>query len=670
MYRFIKLYGALAIAVLAFAQCTQDITTDIFVGESQDASATKIINTSRSAVAGTILVKLDEEGARAFENGTRSGNGVTRSNIEPLNNILLDIDAVSIERLIPFNLKHEEEMRKAGLHRWYIVHFDNKQPLDKVAQGLASVGEVEKIEFNTQMEMPKIQHCAPVEPCEVETRLATPTFNDTYLNLQWDFHNKGRSFDTRAVAGMDINVHEAWKYTTGDNSIIVSVVDQGVTYTHEDLADNMWVNKGEIPNNKIDDDGNGYVDDIHGYNFVDRGPISWNKTYTDADGEPIGDVGHGTHIAGTISAVNNNGKGVCGIAGGDGSGNGVRIMSAQIFSGTNDNNASIAVVTEAITYSANNGAVLANNSWGTKAMSGQNDGWYIAAESAIQNACKYFEEKRNHPNLVGGLLIFAAGNDNASQSGYPAAYRDNISVTAFGVDGMPASYTNYGPGCNISAPGGDQHRWGKAKHGIPSTMVDLKTGEDTYVYYQGTSMACPHVTGVAALGIAYAKKIGKTLTAEEFKTKLLLSVNDIDSDIKNNTSFSRYLNGMGTGRIDAFKMLMNVEGINSIPVPQGKPLYKIDLKKYISDGKANPRIMDVIISDVDKQRLGIKDLEIFAESNSIRITCQNVGSAIINIKFVAGGDYIGSDDTVGGMEIVKPFALIVRENFAGNGGWL
>ena len=143
MYRFIKLYGALAIAVLAFAQCTQDITTDIFVGESQDASATKIINTSRSAVAGTILVKLDEEGARAFENGTRSGNGVTRSNIEPLNNILLDIDAVSIERLIPFNLKHEEEMRKAGLHRWYIVHFDNKQPLDKV-QVLRKVEEYRK----------------------------------------------------------------------------------------------------------------------------------------------------------------------------------------------------------------------------------------------------------------------------------------------------------------------------------------------------------------------------------------------------------------------------------------------------------------------------------------------------------------------------------------------
>ena len=451
MYRFIKLYGALAIVALAFAQCTQDPTNDIYVGEQNTTSATKIINTSRSAVSGTLLVKFDESGAHAFEQGTRSGNGVTRSNIEPLNNILLDIDAVSIERLIPVDIKHEEAMRKAGLHRWYIVHFDNKQPLDKVAQSLATIGEVEKIEFNTQMEMPKMQGTTPVELTNVETRLSTPTFNDTYLNQQWDFHNTGKHSTTYAVAGMDINVFEAWKYTTGDNSVIVAIVDQGVAYTHEDLADNMWVNTGEIPGNNIDDDSNGYVDDIHGYNFVDNGPISWDKE---------GDVGHGTHIAGTISAVNNNGKGVCGIAGGDGSGNGVRIMSAQVFSGNNENNASVAVVVKAITYSANNGAVLANNSWGTKAMSGQNDSWYTTYESAMQDAFKYFQSKNNHPNLIGGLLFFASGNDYFSQSGYPAAYRENISVTSVGINGMPASYTNYGPGCNIAAPGGDQNTHG------------------------------------------------------------------------------------------------------------------------------------------------------------------------------------------------------------------
>ena len=656
MYRFIKLYGALAIVALAFAQCTQDPTNDIYVGEQNTTSATKIINTSRSAVSGTLLVKFDESGAHAFEQGTRSGNGVTRSNIEPLNNILLDIDAVSIERLIPVDIKHEEAMRKAGLHRWYIVHFDNKQPLDKVAQSLATIGEVEKIEFNTQMEMPKMQGTTPVELTNVETRLSTPTFNDTYLNQQWDFHNTGKH-STYAVAGMDINVFEAWKYTTGDNSVIVAIVDQGVAYTHEDLADNMWVNTGEIPGNNIDDDSNGYVDDIHGYNFVDNGPISWDKE---------GDVGHGTHIAGTISAVNNNGKGVCGIAGGDGSGNGVRIMSAQVFSGNNENNASVAVVVKAITYSANNGAVLANNSWGSRANTDQNDSWYTTYESAMQDAFKYFQSKNNHPNLIGGLLFFASGNDYFSQSGYPAAYRENISVTSVGIDGMPASYTNYGPGCNIAAPGGDQNTHG-GPCGIASTIV--VDGEDKYIYSQGTSMATPHVTGIAALGIAYAKKIGKTLTTEEFKTKLLLSVNDIDSYLKG-TSFERYLKGMGTGRIDAFKMLMNIEGITCIPVPRGKMMYTIKLANYISDGKVNPKIIDIEIDDADKQRLGVKDLELFSASNTIRITCEKVGSAIIKIKMVAGGDYVGSPDVVGGMSITKPFALIVRDEFADNGGWL
>ena len=658
MYRFIKLYSALAIVALAFAQCTQDITTDIYVGEQNKTSATKIINTSRSAVSGSLLVKFDEEGVRALEQGTRSGSGVTRSNIEPLNNILLDIDAVSIERLIPFNLKHEEDMRKAGLHRWYIVHFDNEQPLDKVAQRLASVGEVEKIEFNTQMEMPKMQNSTPVEMNNVSTRLSTPTFNDKYLNQQWDFHNTGKH-STHAVAGMDINVFEAWKYTTGDNSVIVSVVDTGVAYTHEDLVDNMWVNSGEIAGDGIDNDGNGYIDDIHGYNFVDKGPVSWDKE---------GD-GHGTHVAGTISAVNNNGKGVCGIAGGDGSGNGVRIMSAQIFSGNNENNASVAVASEAITYSANNGAVLANNSWGTKAMSGQNDSWYMNYESAIQDACKYFQSKQNHPNLIGGLLFFASGNDYFSQSGYPAAYIENISVTSVGIDGMPASYTNYGPGCNIAAPGGDQKTHG-GQCGIASTMVE--NGKDTYTYEQGTSMACPHVTGVAALGVAYAKKLGKTLTAEEFKTKLLTSVNDIDSDIKG-TSFSKYLRGMGTGRIDAFKMLMNIEGITCIPVVRGKMLYSIKVCDYLSDGKVNLKLIEengVEISEEDKKKLGISDIVVLPNSGTIRITCENIGSAIISVKMIAGGDKVGGSDSAGGYVISKKFALIVRDSFAENGGWL
>lgn len=675
MYRFIKLHCALAITALVFAQCTKDFTNDISVGESQDASATKIINTSHSAVAGSLIVKFNEAGVQAFENGTRSA-GVTRSNIEPLNRLLLDIDATFIERIFPVDIKNEEATRKAGLHRWYIVRFDNKQSLDKVARSLAKIDEVERVEFNSYMETPKLKFSACSETNSAATRLSTPQFNDPLAYAQWSLHNTGdKSLSSHAVAGMDINAHEAWKYTTGDKSIIVAIIDEGVDYTHEDLAGNMWVNEDEIPNNGIDDDKNGYIDDIHGVNFVeleDRngkkyGPISWDND--SVVGERHGDTGHGTHTAGTIAAVNNNRIGVCGIAGGDGSGNGVRIMSAQIFSGPNSNNASVAVVATAMKYAADNGAVLANNSWGSAPSSNQNDSWYIKYESLQHETTTYFKQKKNHPNLNGGVMIFAAGNDYFGQASYPGAYRDNVCVTATGISGMPAVYTNYGPGCNIAAPGGDSSL-GAAKCMIASTMPK-KFVSNGYGYSEGTSMACPHVTGVAALGLAYAKKIGKTLTADEFTTKLLFSVNDINTDIKQQEDkYGKYLNKMGTGRIDAFRFLMNIEGITCISVPRGVNLHRIDMSKFISDGLVNPKILDITINDKDKKRLDISYLKILENNNKIVITANKTGSAIVEIKMVAGGEIEGNQDVPGGMTITKKFALIVRDGFAENGGWL
>ena len=656
----IKNFGLTALLATMLVGC---ITHDenLLVGESASASATKIINSPRSAVAGNLLIKFNEQATLAFEKSERKSD-ITRSGIEPLNHALRTIGATSIERLFPIDPRHEERARKAGLHRWYIVSFDSNEQLEKAAKSLAEVAEVDIVQYNRTFSL------QPSKSTIVEdgptTRLAVDKVNDPQFSKQWHYYNTGSGIHEKQVAGMDVNVKEAWLHCTGDPSIIVAVLDEGVDYTHDDLKANMWVNKGEIADNGIDDDGNGFVDDVHGYNFCTAdGKLSWNSS---------GDSGHGTHVAGTIAAVNNNGKGVCGIAGGDGSGNGVKIMSAQKFSGKTESNDMHSA--RAFKYAADNGAVIAQCSWGYNPdPNGQpailNDTEFKRSGGVTYDAILYFQSVKNSDIIDGGLVIFASGNDDIGQSGYPAGYRDFISVSATGCDGMPTHYTNYGPGVNISAPGGDMGRHGDSG-GVLSTLPNNRYG-----YMQGTSMACPHVSGVAALGLAHAKKLGKKFSLEEFTSMLLLSTNNIDAHMASYEEIAmKYTGKMGTGSIDALRMIMNVEGVPCVNLPKGQ-LAMIDLKPYLIDQGRDITIIDndkdssLIISNADKEKLGITNgPRIF--NGKLIITCEKAGHALINVQCVLGEKEAGSDDKMGGRASTKKLAIVVRDGHSANGGWM
>lgn len=208
-------------------------------------------------------------------------------------------------------------------------------------------------------------------------------FNDPGLPSQWHYSNNGdKMFAATTAAGTDINVPEAWKLTGGSPSIIVAIVDEGVKYTHPDLADNMWVNP----------DGSG----VPGYNFATNSTkLTWSVSHYDNKGKYDGDSGHGTHVAGTVAAVNNNGKGVCGVAGGTGSNDGVKLMSCQIFSGGKGGTISTSV--QAIRYAADNGASIIQCSWGYPTQAPLNsDRYYENNYSVEKETIDYFVSKKNN----------------------------------------------------------------------------------------------------------------------------------------------------------------------------------------------------------------------------------------------------------------------------------
>ena len=548
------------------------------------------------AVPGQLLVRFDARVADVLDKAglTKSGPAapMTRSGVLGVDEILDIAGGYEIERVFPVDVRSEAKAREEGLHLWYVVKFSEDQPVEKVAADLAKLGEVNRVEFNRTLKRANDKKAVPLTMDKIRqlaARSSAAGFNDPLLADQWHLVNNGDLRPTKFIKDADVQVGKAWSELgcTGDPSIIVAVLDEGVDVTHPDLKASMWVNPGEIWRSDVDNDGNGYAGDYHGYNFTQKtGVISTDSNY---------DSGHGTHVAGVIAAVNNNGIGISSIAGGNGDVPGVKIMSCQIFSGQYAG--TVLEEVRAIKYAADNGAVILQCSWGYISGAANPYDWtpqYRTDEEweeynvLERKALDYFIHNAGSPDGVidGGIAIFAGGNESAPAASYPGAYPDFVAVSATAADFTPAVYTNYGPGTTISAPGGDQDYYFEYADGglhvgevgcILSTLP-MHVSESGYGYMEGTSMACPHVSGVVALGLSYAAQLRKHFTAEEFKAMLYETATPIDQYMTGIKQYRKYVadlvdsspmmsfdmkdfkGGMGHGQVNAYALLKAVEG--------------------------------------------------------------------------------------------------------------
>ena len=509
--RYIYLF--LTVSILAMSCAREE---DIFEHERVPAQSEYVFGSELTdeQLLSRMNIRVSDDLAIRLEEATSESGEV---NLKPFKS-LTGQGVVKMRRLFPDAGKFEERTRAEGLHKWYVLTYEEGHSMTKASDGLMIEG-VDEIEYCPRIAVIGDPEVVEVVPASTKAG-SNGVFDDPMLDQQWHYYNNGTA--SSSVSGCDINVVPAWRnystYHKYKGDIIVSIVDGGIDYKHEDLQANMWKNPDKTGEN------------VYGYNFA-------SNTFVVTPDD------HGTHVAGTIAAVNNNGVGVCGVAGGDTKKklSGAKLMSCQIFDGNKAGSGA-----EAIKWGADHGAVISQNSWGYPDLH--------TMPSSVKAAVDYFEKYagldengRQVGPMKGGLVIFAAGNEGRSTSSND--YEKVLTVTSVGADYKRAYYTCYGSYADVIAPGGDA----KKGNQVLSTIPGNKYGK-----MQGTSMACPHVSGLAALVLARFGGDGYTPVA--LRKQIEDNVTDISSF---NVGYE-----LGKGLVNAYRSL-GASGGKAPEVPTG-----------------------------------------------------------------------------------------------------
>ena len=440
-----------------------------------------------------------------------------------------------------------------GFHLWYELRVDETTDIVRMMEAYRQLPEVEIAEpvFRKRLIDGVTDTGETASEILLTTIRDTWTPNDPDFSYQWHYHNTGQSGGT---VGADISMPQAWAREKGHEDVIVAIIDDGIQYNHPDLAGNMW-------QDAVHPDG--------GYNFVDN-----NTTIIPGN--------HGTHVAGTVAAVSNNNIGVAGVAGGSGSGDGVRLMSAQVFRAQNNTQGGFHI---APIWAADQGAAISQNSWG-----------YIDPNTYNQNvldAIDYFNTYGGGNVMEGGITIFAAGNSDSDQNWYPAYYSGAMAVAATNNQDIRSYYSNHGSWIDISAPGGETNT--VLERGVLSTVTN-----NNYEYFQGTSMACPHVSGAAALLISKAHRNNFSLINDAV-WDLLVDYTDDHYGVNQD-----FINELGSGRLNADASLEALATmLDGIPNPIDFTAVAVGTDQINLSWSLNAESHDVMIAWSDENSFGI-----------------------------------------------------------------